>query len=116
MNQDTHPGAERPTTADRPCLLTLALPLALEEEMLDLLRGHADLAPGFSMVHGHGIGADATLASMMERVQGRARRVLVYVVMRDADVAPLMALLRQAFSSPEVFYWVTPLQEFGRLA
>jgi hypothetical protein len=104
-----------PPTADKRCLLTLVLPLALEEEMLDVLRGHVELAPGFSMVRGHGIGADATLASAMERVEGRARRVLVYVVMRDADVAPLMAQLRQAFSSPEVFYWVTPLQEFGRL-
>jgi hypothetical protein len=113
MNQDPHHSAD----AQRPdCLLTLALPLALEEEMLDLLRQHPDLVPGFSVVQGHGIGADATLTTMMERVEGRARRVFVSAVMHGRDVAPLVAHLREAFSSPEVFYWVLPLQEFGRLA
>lgn len=113
MNQDL----PNPADAQRPdCLLTLALPLALEEELLDLLRQHADLVPGFSVVHGYGLGADASLTTMMERVEGRARRVFVSAVMHGRDVAPLVAHLREAFRSPEVFYWVVPLLEFGRLA
>jgi hypothetical protein len=98
------------------CLLTLALPLALEQEMLDFLREQHKLVPSFSVVHGYGIGSDAPLTTMMERVEGRARRVFVYMAMRRADVASLKVQLHAVFKSPEVFYWTVPLQEFGRLA
>jgi len=96
------------------CLLTLALPLALEEEVLDLLRKHHDLVPGFSVVLGQGIGSGASLASAMEQVQGRARRVLVYAVMRDTDVATLVQRLGATLQSPSVFYWAVPLLASGR--
>jgi hypothetical protein len=98
------------------CLLTVALPRALEEEFLDLLRQHADLVPGFSVLQGHGLGADATLSTAMERVEGRARRVFVSMVMRQAQVPPLIAHLKAAFHSPEVFYWAVPVLASGRLA
>lgn len=113
MNQDL------PNPVDTPapdCLLTLALPLALEEEMLDLLRQYPALVPGFSVVPGYGIGADVTLSTMMERVQGRARRVFVSLAMRSPDVPVLIHHLRQALSAPEVFYWSVPLLASGSLA
>lgn len=109
MIQDTH-------SPEMNCLLTLALPLALEEEMLDLLREHQDLVPGFTVTHGHGIGAGASLTTAMEHVQGRAQRVLVYAVMRDGDVAPLLARVGAVIKSPGVFYWAVALQTCGRLA
>ncbi len=115
MNQDAHPLAQGLPAAEPNCLLTVALPLALEEEMLDLLREQRNLVPDFSVVHGHGIGSEAPLTTMMERVEGRARRVFVYAVMRRTDVPPLVARLRDVFQSPEVFYWTVPLQECGRL-
>lgn len=116
MNQVPHTKVEGQLAPESHCLLTLALPLALEEELLDLLRQHRELVPDFSVVHGHGIGSDAPLTTMMERVEGRARRVFIYMAMRRADVPTLVARLREAFQSPEVFYWAVPLQEFGRLA
>lgn len=96
------------------CLLTLALPLALEDEVLDLLRAHRELVPGFSVVHGQGLGSGASLSTAMEEVQGRARRVLVYAVMRDTDVATLVQRLGATLKSPGVFYWVVPLLASGR--
>lgn len=98
------------------CLLTLALPSALEEELLDLLRAQNDLVSGFTVLHGYGLGANITLSTVMERVEGRARRVQVQVLMRAQDVAPLIARLRAALQAPHVFYWVVPLQDWGRLA
>jgi len=115
MNQDSTTPAEGPWAADMDCLLTLAMPLALEEEMLDLLRQHTDLVPGFSVIQGHGIGVHAPLTTAMEQVQGRARRVFVHMVMRRRDVEPLVARLREVLQSPQVFYWAVPLQAFGRL-
>lgn len=115
MNQDPITPAEGPWAADMDCLLTLAMPLALEEEMLDLLRQQQDLVPGFSVVRGHGIGPHAPLTTAMEQVQGRARRVFVYMLMHSRDVTPLVARLREVLQSPQVFYWAVPLQTFGRL-
>lgn len=104
-----------PSATGMNCLFTLALPRALEDEVLDLLREQRDLVPGFSVVHGQGVGSGASLSTAMEQVQGRARRVLVYAVMREADVAPLVQRLGQALKSPGVFYWAAPLLASGRL-
>lgn len=98
------------------CLFTLVLPRALEEELLDLLRQQSDLVPGFSVLHGEGVGQQAPLTTAMEQVQGRARRVFVQIAMRSEHVAPLVERLRAAMRAPQVSYWVVPLQAFGRLA
>lgn len=97
------------------CLLTLALPQALEEEMLDLLLSHPDMAPGFTVVHGQGVGAHIELSSAMEQVQGRARRVIVQVALSQAQLPALLAILRDTLPSPQIAYWVVPLLAFGRL-
>ncbi len=114
MNPSSPPEPSAP--AQPHCLLTLVLPQALEEEMLDLLHAQSALLQGFSIVHGQGVGAGAPLATVMEQVQGRARRVLVQAVMRQEDVSPLLAALRQALPSPEVSYWAVPLALSGSLA
>lgn len=104
-----------PSRSTPDCLLTLAVPKALEEEILDALLSLPTLAPGFTVVPGQGIGRHVELASTMEQVQGRARRVLVQVAMEQAQVQPLIDTLRAALSSPQVAYWVVPLLTFGRL-
>lgn len=97
------------------CLLTLVVPSALEEDLLDLLRSQPRLTPGFTLVPAQGMGAHIHLAASMEQVQGRARRVLVQLVLRQVQIEPLIALLRQAFPTPQIAYWATPLLAFGRL-
>lgn len=97
------------------CQLTLVIPSALEEDLLDLLRSQPHLTPGFTLVPAQGMGAHIHLASSMEQVQGRARRALVLLVLTQAQIQPLIALLRQAFPTPQIAYWVTPLLAFSRL-
>ncbi|MDD2545453.1 MAG: DUF3240 family protein [Burkholderiaceae bacterium] len=97
------------------CLLTLAVPLALEEEILDALLRWPELAPGFSVMQGQGMGAHIELATTMEKVQGRARRVIVQIALAQAHVAPLIGALKQTLASAQIAYWVVPLMEFGRL-
>jgi hypothetical protein len=96
------------------CLVTLALPRALEEEVLDTLMAHPDLVPGFTVLHGHGLGAHVELASTMERVQGRAYRVFVQVALPQARLSALLEALTQALENPKITYWVVPLLAFGR--
>ncbi|HQQ70325.1 MAG TPA: DUF3240 family protein [Alicycliphilus sp.] len=97
------------------CLLTLIVPSALEEDLLDLLRNQPRLAPGFTLIPAQGMGAHIHLATSMEQVQGRAQRVLMQLALTQAQIAPLVELLRQAFPTPQIAYWATPLLTFGRL-
>lgn len=96
------------------CLLTLAVPQALEEEILDALLSLPALAPGFTALRGQGIGAHVELASAMEQVQGRARRVVVQVAMEQSRVPQLIDTLRTVLPSPQIVYWVVPLLNYGR--
>lgn len=103
--------------ADRyDCVLTLALPQALEEELLDLLLAHPDWVHGFSVSPAEGFGRQVQLPSVMEQIRGRARRCLVTVLMQQAHTAPLLAVLRQAFPHPQAAWWISPLTQFGRFA
>lgn len=98
------------------CVLTLALPQALEEEALDLLLAHPEWVDGFSVVQAEGHGRRVHLPSVMEQIRGRARRCLVTVLMRQADTEALLAVLGQAFPHPQAAWWITPLTRFGRFA
>lgn len=98
------------------CILTLALPAALEEEVLDHLQAHPEWVSGFSVVQAEGFGASMSLATTMEQVRGRARRRLVTVLAEDGCLEPLLTSLRAEFRNPEMAYWITPLLQFGRFA
>ena len=98
------------------CQLTLALPAALEEELLDALRAQTQWVSGFTILQGEGFGAGAQQLSAIEQVLGRARRRLVQILMRREDVAPLCEALARQFQAPDMAWWVTPILDFGRFA
>lgn len=107
------PPNSHPSTPD--CLFCLSIPTALEEEVLDTLMALPDLAPGFTVVQGHGMGAHIELASALERVQGRARRALVQIALPQSQVPRLLDQLRATLRDANLVYWVVPLLAFGRL-
>ena len=96
------------------CLLTLALPADLEEEVLDHLSAHPEWVRGFSVMHAEGFGAGALLRTSMEQVRGRSRRRLVHLLMRQEHVDGLVGSLRANFSTPEMAWWTAPISAFGR--
>jgi hypothetical protein len=98
------------------CLLTIALPADLEEEVLDHLAAHPEWVDGYTIVQAEGVGRGTKLHSTMEQVRGRARRRLVQVLMQGGHVAPLVESLRESFRTPDVAWWTAPLTGFGRLA
>jgi hypothetical protein len=98
------------------CMLTLALPAALEEELLDYLLAHPEWTDGFSVAHEEGFGKGATLVSTMEKVRGRARRCVVTVLMERQCLDPLLQGLQREFPTPEICWWTVPLTGFGRFA
>jgi len=98
------------------CLLNLALPVELEEELIDLLRGQVARVSGFSILPAEGFGAGARLVSAMEQVRGRSRRRVAQLLMRAEDVEPLLEAIRSALPSPEMVWWTVPVTGFGRFA
>ncbi|MBC7213702.1 MAG: DUF3240 family protein [Burkholderiaceae bacterium] len=107
--------SRKQTTVAPDCLLTLALPQALEEELLDALLALPEQVPGFTVLQAQGVGAQVALPSSMEQVTGRARRVLVQVALRQDHVPSLLQALKQHLPSPQIAYWIVPLLAFGRL-
>ncbi|MFT5533878.1 MAG: hypothetical protein ACI8WM_001809 [Burkholderiaceae bacterium] len=103
------------TTSPYDALLTLAIPVALEEDVLDFLTLHPQWAHGFTIVDAEGMGSGATLLTTMEKVQGRCRRKLVLIAGIDAELRSLLDALAAEIHNADVAWWITALNGFGRL-
>jgi hypothetical protein len=95
-------------------VLTLILPAALEEDVLDHLLAHPEWVTGFTTAAAEGHGRNAVLQTTSEQIRGRARRRVVTLLVANATLDSLLGSLRAAFQNPEMAYWVTPLLGFGR--
>ncbi len=104
------------STSDAPCLLTLVLPQALEDSVLDLLQSCPELENGYTVLPAQGLGAGTTLSTVMEQVQGRARRVVVQAVLSTRAVPAVLSRLQSQVRSAQVSYWIQPLLGGGTLA
>lgn len=98
------------------CCLTIVFPKVLEEDMVDHLLEHAELASGFTTVEVEGHGQATVYRSVNEQVRGRARRVKMEVVTDLADAQALIAHFKDALPSRDIAYWISPVLEFGRFA
>lgn len=103
-------------TLENDTLLTLVLPVSLEEDVLDFLLLHPEWASGFSVLSAQGMGQGARLQSAMELVHGRSARKLVLIAGQQADLQQLVQALAQEIPTPDVAYWLSPLLACGRLA
>ena len=98
------------------CCLTMVFPVVLEENVIDHLLEHPELASGFTTVEVEGHGQGSVYRSASEQVRGRARRVKMEIVMHFDDAQELVAHLKESLPSREVAYWIAPISEFGRFA
>jgi hypothetical protein len=115
MKEGSNMDAKAGALHEYDCEMTLAFPLALEEQIIDFLLDCPQWVQGFSLIDAQGMGRGAGLKSTMEKVRGRAQRRLMNILMRHDDVMPLVEALREEFRSPDMAYWVTPLLSFGRM-
>lgn len=110
--QETAVGATAQDT--RPdCLLTLALPAALELEALDLLLAEPGRVDDVSIAHVEALGEHVPLVTAMEKVRGRARRSMLMLVTRTEHVAALTAAVTGAFPGSHTVWWTTALTAYG---
>ena len=94
------------------CCLTLIVPKALEENLLDLLLEHETLAGGFitSEVEGHG--RTITYQSTAEKVRGRAQQIKMQIIMYHPDAKILLQDIKQTLPRANILYYMTPVTEF----
>lgn len=104
------------TEQQHDAMLTLAIPVALEEDVLDFLLLHPQWAAGFSIIDAQGVGQGASLHSTIEKVQGRSKRKLVIIVGFDAGLRLLLQALSKEIRNSDVAYWISPVSACGRLA
>lgn len=100
---------------DDAVLLSLALPVAVEDAVLDVLLAHPDLVPGFTTTRGEGHGAGVSLDTPVERVRGSARRLVVRIVAPRATADAVLVLLREHLTGANLYYWITPVLDAGRI-
>lgn len=99
-------------TAKPDSLLTLIAPVALEDHLVALLLAQAG---GFTVHRVDGRGREVALVGANENVRGRGERVCIRLALHGEAVQPLLAGLRAALPEANVFYWLTPLLDCGRL-
>lgn len=97
-------------------LLTLAIPVSLEEDVIDFLLLHPKWAGGFTILAAQGVGQGTRLQSAMELVQGRSARKVLMIGGVQSELEQLLAALAEEIPSPEVTYWMSPISASGRLA
>ncbi|MBL8472599.1 MAG: DUF3240 family protein [Rhodocyclaceae bacterium] len=97
-------------------LLTLVMPPDVARRIEDLLLEHAELVPGFGSTQIAGHGSAVHLAEPAELVSGHAPRVQIQIVGKLPAMHAVLDILRQQFPHANVFYWIAPALEVGRIA
>lgn len=95
--------------------LTLLLPQALEEVVIDLiLLQHPALGGGSfitTKVDGHGTAGQ--MSSVHEQVRGRTVRTQIDILVKTANAAILIDSLRDKLPGAAIDWWLTPVTDYG---
>lgn len=94
--------------------VTLSVPPALEERVIDWLLARPDVA-AFTSGAAYRYGADSSALSIAEQVSGRQRRAEITLEMLAEAVAGWLRDLARDFSGMEIGYRVTPVLLSGDL-
>lgn len=110
---DTSPAANAGKRPDI-CLHLIARP-DLEETIIDFLLEHETIVPRFISTAVDTHGAAIALASLAERVRGRAKRVEFRLLLERADVDRLLPALEERLPHAGISWWLVPLLGYGRI-
>lgn len=96
-------------------LLSLTLPDDISQHIEDLLLSRPDLVRGFTASRAEGHGAVIPLVEPSELVSGHSSRTQIRMVGPEADMRAILALIKAELPRANVFYWLVPIIEMGRL-
>ena len=93
--------------------LTLVLPVAMKDLVVDWLLGHPALQVEFSQHAVEARGPLIRLAPGEEEVQGSAARVQIELVVVRSLAHTLTDEMEQLFDGADGGYWLTPVERIG---
>ncbi|WP_371323507.1 DUF3240 family protein [Dechloromonas sp. ZY10] len=96
-------------------LLTLIVPVDVAEAVEDLLLARSDLVSGFTSSIADGHGSRLALHGAAELVSGHSPRSQIQTIATADDLRLLLAALKAALPRAQIYYWLTPVLEKGRL-
>ncbi|MBL8480735.1 MAG: DUF3240 family protein [Rhodocyclaceae bacterium] len=96
-------------------LLTLVVPSDTARQIVDLLLEHPELVQGFGSCEIAGHGSAVRLVAPAELVSGHAPRVQIQTVGQAAQLRELLDILRRSYPRANIFYWMVPALEAGRI-
>jgi hypothetical protein len=96
-------------------LLSLTLPNDVAQHVEDLLLSRPDLVPGFTTSAAEGHGSVVQLVEPGELVAGHSPRTQIRMVGPEENMRAVLALLKAQLPRANLFYWLVPVIEMGRL-
>ena len=96
-------------------LLSLTLPNDVAQDVEDLLLSRPDLVRGFTASVAEGHGSVVQLVEPGELVAGHSPRTQIRMVGPEENMRAVLALLKTQLPRANLFYWLVPVIEMGRL-
>ncbi len=96
-------------------LLSLTMPNDVAQHVEDLLLSRPDLVRGFTASIAEGHGAVVPLVEAAELVSGHSPRTQIRTVGSEESMRAVLALIKAELPQANVFYWLVPVIEVGRL-
>lgn len=96
-------------------LLSLTMPNDVAQHVEDLLLSRPDLVRGFTASVAEGHGAVVPLVEPGELVSGHSPRTQIRTVGSEESMRAVLALIKGAMPRANIFFWMIPVIEMGRL-
>lgn len=96
-------------------LLSLTMPNDVAQHVEDLLLSRPDLVRGFTASIAEGHGSVVPLVEAAELVSGHSPRTQIRTVGSEESMRAVLALIKAELPQANVFYWLVPVIEVGRL-
>jgi len=96
-------------------LLSLTMPNDVAQHVEDLLLSRPDLVRGFTASIAEGHGSVVPLVEAAELVSGHSPRTQIRTVGSEESMRAVLALIKAELPQANVFYWLVPVIEMGRL-
>ena len=96
-------------------LLSLTMPNDVAQHVEDLLLSRPDLVIGFTASIAEGHGSVVQLVEPGELVAGHSPRTQIRTVGPEEKMRAVLALIKRELPQANVFYWLVPVIEMGRL-
>ena len=96
-------------------LLSLTMPDDVAEHVKDLLLSRPDLVRGFTASHAEGHGSVVPLVAPSELVSGHSPRTQIRAVGTEEDMRAVLAMIKAELPNTNIFFWLVPIIEMGRL-